>query len=110
MIEPKPITEIALDAQIITVLRARKLKHYSFCDSEEIALQLDRPRTQVVMRLNDLYNNGHISRVTDSIGCKYQIAPNNERTPGCCCCCNEKLFDSSHLFCQTCGPHFSGRV
>ena len=105
------ITTIPLDSQVLAVLRVRRLhSRFNFCDSEEIALQLDRPRGTVVMRLNDLYDSGHINRITDSIGCTYRVSEDGERSPGCCCCCNAKLIATDSIFCQTCGPEFSGRV
>lgn len=104
------ITTIPLTDQILAVLRVRKVNSFRWCDSEEIALQLDRSRSEIVMRLNDLWEAGNVSRLSDSVSTRYRVSPEGERTQGCCCCCNGKLIESDTLFCQTCGPEFSGRV
>lgn len=104
------ITTIPLNDQIVAVLRVRRLNSYSWCDSEEIALQLDRPRSEIVMALHGLYELGHISRLSDWVSTRYRISPDAECTRGCCCCCDAKLIPTDSVFCQTCGPEFSGRV
>lgn len=104
------ITTIPLADQIIAVLRTLKLKSYSFVTSEDIALQLDRTRSEIVLCLHGLHEEGNVTRLSDASGSRYKIAPDAERTRGCCCCCNEKLFPASDLFCHDCGPHFAGRV
>lgn len=104
------ITAIPLSDQIVAVLRVRRLKSFSWCDSEEIALQLDRGRTEIVMALHGLCELGLVSRLSDSVSSRYRVAPDSERTPGCCCCCDARLLPTDTIFCQTCGPEFSGRV
>ena len=104
------ITTIPLEDQVLAILRARRVASFRWCESEDIALQLDRPKSEIVLRLHALYESGNVSRISDSVGTQYRVSPDGERTQGCCCCCNEKLIPSDKLFCQTCGPEFSGRV
>ena len=104
------ITTISLVDQILAVLRVRRTKSFQFCESSEIALQLDRTKSEIALRLHEMYESGYVTRLNDSRTTKYRVAPDSERTKGCCCCCNGKLFDDSRLFCETCGPEFSGRV
>lgn len=106
------ITKIPLSDQVLAVLRVRRVASiYDSATSEQIATQLDRPRSEILRVLNDLYNLGHISQqhVTGSES-TYRVTPNARRTNGCCCCCDAKLIATDTIFCQTCGPEFSGRV
>lgn len=105
------ITTIPLNDQVLAVLRARRIASaLGWTDSEEISQQLGRAKSEVIPSLNDLYELGWVSRISDSVSTRYRQSPEGERTPGRCICCEAKLIPTDQIFCQTCGPEFSGRV
>lgn len=105
------ITNIPLSDQIIAILRVRRIASiYAQMSSEQLATQLDRTKSEIVMCLHGMYEAGKISRTTVLQSTTYAVAPDSRQTKGCCACCDGKLFDSTRLFCETCGPEFSGRV
>lgn len=107
----QPIISIDLDSQVIAIMRVAKINSpIGHCTAKGIADTLGQPTSKVIGSLMNHYDIGAISRYTRVTPNEYKVTDLGERTHGCCCCCNQRLFESSRLFCEACGPHFDERV